>query len=50
MLRSRRSHRRNGLSPMVSVTWAVSVVELSMMVIKRRERRCDFVCMRCCVV
>jgi hypothetical protein len=35
---------------MVSMTRVVSVVELLMMVIRRREWRCDFVYMRCCVV
>jgi hypothetical protein len=37
-------------APMVSMTRVVSVVELLMMVIRRREWRCDFVYMRCCVV
>jgi hypothetical protein len=41
MLWSRRLRRGNGKSPMVLMTRAVSAVELLMMVIKRRERRCD---------
>jgi hypothetical protein len=50
MLRSRRSQWRNGLALMVSMTRVVSMMELPMMVIRRRERRCDSICMRCCMV
>jgi hypothetical protein len=32
------------------MTWVVSAVELLMIVIKRRERRSDFVCMHSCVM
>jgi hypothetical protein len=50
MLRSRRSQWRNGLAPMVSMTRVVSMMELPMMVIRRRERRCDSICTCCCMV
>jgi hypothetical protein len=33
-----------------SMTRVVSTVELLMMVIRRREQRCDFGCVHCCVM
>jgi hypothetical protein len=46
----KRSQRRNCLSPMVLMARAVSVAELPMMVSRRRGQRCDFVCVRCCLM